>query len=372
MKQATVHPAVQQPWLNSRWVDGIFILSPPFVALLVVALFPAAFRNSEVMPVMYWVILIVMIDVAHVYSTLYRTYFRPQAIKQSPMLVIIPIACYLAGVVFYAVDGMLFWRALAYLAIFHFVRQQYGFMRLYSRQEPQSAAFRLIDTIAIYTATIYPLVYWHLQGGRRFNWFIDGDVMSFHLPFAITILSVLYIVIIIVYIVKEIVFIARGGNVNIPRNLIVAGTFLSWFFGIVYFNGDMAFTTLNVVAHGIPYMALIWVMERKRFENSPTKRNGILTATFKTYFGVLIFVGLFIAFAYLEEGLWDGFVWREHLNFFSLFNRLPVIHDSRALMLLVPLLALPQSTHYVLDGFIWKMKKKGTTSQNDVAGPVLL
>jgi hypothetical protein len=33
-------------------------------------------------------------------------------------------------------------------------------------------------------------------------------------------------------------------------------------------------------------------------------------------------------------------------------------------MWLVPLLALPQSTHYVLDGFIWRRKKDTPVSTN--------
>ncbi|WP_288880196.1 hypothetical protein [Pedobacter panaciterrae] len=41
---------------------------------------------------------------------------------------------------------------------------------------------------------------------------------------------------------------------------------------------------------------------------------------------------------------------------FSIFSSLPKVIDMSMLTLLVPLLALPQSTHYVLDGFIWKLK----------------
>jgi hypothetical protein len=69
-------------------------------------------------------------------------------------------------------------------------------------------------------------------------------------------------------------------------------------------------------------------------------------------------VGLLILFAYFEEGLWDGLVWKEHASVFKPFATLPAINSDMLLALIVPLLALPQSTHYVLDGFIWKMKKK--------------
>ena len=70
---------------------------------------------------------------------------------------------------------MVFWRCLAYLAAFHFVRQQYGFMMLYGRRERQR---RWIDQAAIYAATLYPLAWWHLHP-RHFDWFIAGDFFTF-------------------------------------------------------------------------------------------------------------------------------------------------------------------------------------------------
>jgi hypothetical protein len=350
----------QQAWIKNGWTDSIFILSPPFLALLVVMLFPAEFKNSGNMPVAYWVILIVMIDVAHVYSTLYRTYFNPTEYrKRHPLLISIPVFCYVAGVILYAIDGIVFWRALAYLAVYHFVRQQYGFMRIYSRKEKLSTFYNYIDAAAIYMATIYPLLYWHFSGTRKnFNWFVDGDFVLSNSGFVLIAAKLLYFLTIVVYAVKELVLIYKTRDFNIPKNLIVAGTFLSWYFGIIYYNGDMAFTTLNVVSHGIPYMALIWIYERKRYVNTDEKKTTLLRITFNKYVGVLCFLGALVLFAYTEEGLWDGLVWKEHQQFFKPFSALPSISGNILLALLVPFLALPQSTHYVLDGFIWRIKKE--------------
>ena len=147
------------------------------------------------------------------------------------------------------------------------------------------------------------------------------------------------------------------GSFNIPKNMVMAGTYLSWYFGIVYYNGDMAFTTLNVISHGIPYMGLVWFAEKKRYQAKKEKRNTLLKLTFSKY-GLFSFFGLIILFAYLEEGLWDGLVWREHQSVFSFFQHLPTISSPVLLALLVPLLSLPQSTHYVLDGFIWRRQKQ--------------
>ncbi|MFA6085675.1 hypothetical protein [Mucilaginibacter sp.] len=347
----------KQPWLHSRVIDGVFILSPPFVALLLVICFPAQFQTSSTIPVYYWLFLVVFIDVAHVYSTLYRTYFYHDSYKKNAFLIMVPIACYIVGVLLHSYDGMLFWRVLAYLAVFHFIRQQYGFMRLYSRHEGSNYWFRLIDKLAIYTATIYPLFYWHFEGKRNFSWFVENDIISFNSPVLLNIGLALYLVIIITYVVKEAIYMARTGVFNRPRNLLIGGTFLSWYFGIVYFNGDLAFTTLNVISHGIPYMALIWIFEKNKQDKGTDKGNLIIRYTFSKYGGIAFFVLLLSLLAYAEEGLWDGMIWKEHGSVFTLFSGLPKIDNEQILSLLIPLLALPQSTHYVLDGFIWKVKK---------------
>jgi len=351
------HHNQNQPWLNSRVSDTVFILSPSFVSLLLVFLFPSQFQNTEGIPINYWVFLIVFIDVAHVYSTLYRTYFNPVNFKkQYALLTAIPLSCYIVGVIIYRFDGLWFWRILAYLAVYHFIRQQYGFMRLYSRNEKVFPVERLVDKVAIYTATLYPLLFWHLSTARNFNWFIEGDFFSFKNDALLKGSEIVYLAIIAIYLVKELLTTIKRKWMNIPRNLIVIGTLLSWYFGIVYFNGDMAFTTLNVISHGIPYMALIWFFEKIKI-NKTTIKSKIMTLSF-TKWGICYFLIILISLAYLEEGLWDGLVWREHLSVFKPFSTLPQIGSSELLSLIVPLLALPQATHYVLDGFIWKAKNK--------------
>lgn len=354
---STQENKVSQPWLNSPLSDSIFILSPPFWSLLLVFFFPHQFKVTTAMPVEYWVLLIIFIDVAHVYSTSYRTYFNADRMrKQHTLLVAVPLLCYFCGVMLYQVDGLLFWRVLAYLAVFHFIRQQYGFMRLYSRTENTGGMARLIDVVAIYTATLYPILYWHFGERRNFSWFVADDFIYFPSKGLETISTYLYLVIIVVYVVKEIALLIQSRKLNVPRNLLITGTFLSWYFGIVYFNGDMAFTTLNVISHGIPYMALIWFFEKRNHSQASRRKNILADVTFGKY-GLVIFMLMLVLMAYVEEGLWDGFVWKAHTNVFFIFSSLPRVIDLDVLALLVPLLALPQSTHYVLDGFIWKKEK---------------
>jgi hypothetical protein len=146
----------------------------------------------------------------------------------------------------------------------------------------------------------------------------------------------------------------RYKTINLPKLLIITGTLISWYFGIVYFNGDMAFTLLNVVSHGIPYMALVWLYGKKNY-TKPGRGNKFLRSVFSRY-GVIAFLAIVILLAIVEEALWDLAVWKEHTEVFRSSNfKFPV--SDKLLSILVPLLALPQITHYILDGFIWKVRE---------------
>ena len=81
-----------------------------------------------------------------------------------------------------------------------------------------------------------------------------------------------------------------------------------------------------------------------------------------------IFVLSLLGLAYLEEGFWDGFVWREHTSVFWAFSWLPRVSEPATLTWLIPLLSLPQVTHYVLDGFIWKLRGENKEWKNILFG----
>lgn len=344
-----------QAWIGTPIVDTVFILLPPFLSLFFIVLFPSLFQDNDTMPDLWWVMLVLLVDVAHVYSTLYRTYFDKQVRTfQKPLLIAIPFIAFTTGVLVYSVSPMLFWRLLAYLAVFHFVRQQYGFMRLYSRKENAANWMNVTDKITIYYATIYPLLYWHLSAPRNFNWFVPGDFIYASSDILLGIAKVLYYLVLAMYVVKEIIFIVQTKEFNVPKIAVIFGTALSWYFGIVYYNGDLAFTLLNVVSHGIPYMALVWIYTNKSAaKNKPEER----LKTNKWKYNIFAFLGIIFLFAYIEEGLWDAFLWKERHGIFESFS-----FESGTLLLniIVPLLAMPQITHYIIDGYIWKIRKKNT------------
>ena len=129
-----------QPWIHKPKTDSLFIIFPTFFALLMVVIFNDwLLKIQEEYSFYTWLFLIVFIDVAHVYATLFKTYFVPSEFqKRKKLLIILPIICFLIGLVLYGFGSAVFWSVLAYVAVFHFVRQQYGFVRLYARKEEKT------------------------------------------------------------------------------------------------------------------------------------------------------------------------------------------------------------------------------------------
>lgn len=337
-------------------MDLLFILLPPFLVLAAVLLFPKVFGEGSDMQEWQWLVFVVLIDVAHVYSSLYRTYIdKLTVMAYRRELVIMPVLLWVAMVFLYSMGALLFWRCLAYLAVFHFIRQQYGFMRLYQRKEQLPVWKRKLDALTVYSLTVLPVVYWHVRYPRDFHWFVNGDFLGINLPVAGVIVKVLFFLVVLAYLMGEYVFVRNTAAFNWPRNLLIAGTGIVWYLGIVHYNGDMTFTLFNVVAHGVPYMALVWIFGRKKYIDGAN----VTDSPQRKYFtakGLVLFLGLIFLLAYVEEGFWNSLVWDEHKGVFPAFASFPQILSDDLLTILVPTLSLPQVTHYMIDAFIWKMK----------------
>ncbi|MFK8114870.1 MAG: hypothetical protein AB8B91_21895 [Rubripirellula sp.] len=328
------------PWLFSPWVDLCTFLGSAVLALLLLLVgYFLGWLESDT-PEWMWIIAILMVDVAHVYATGFRVYFDRTELRKRPWLYgLTPLLAFAIGLAVYSESATVFWRILAYLAVFHFVRQQYGWVALYrSRAKETDRTGWWIDSTAIYLATIYPLVHWHCHLPRHFYWFLRGDFAS--LPsLAEQLLQPIYWIALSVYFVRSAYRGIVDHEFNPGKDVVVFTTAVCWYVGIVTFNSDFAFTVTNVIIHGIPYMVLVYWYGSKDQPASPKTHARRIAA----------FLGIVWLLAYFEELLWDVGLWHERGWLFGMAWDLGALE-----LLLVPLLAVPQITHYVLDGFIWR------------------
>lgn len=341
-------------WIAYPWLELILVCLTPFICALGIVLFPSLFHEQSSVNTLWWVLLILCIDVAHVYTTIYRTYLdRIQWKQHRRELIFIPLLSYAASILLYQIGIELFWRVIAYTAVFHFIRQQYGFMKVYDRKH-SIPSLEKINTAMVYAATLYPLVYWHCYGPFQFNWFTSEDFLYLKSPALEQVARVLYFSLCAIFLGLNIYTLLRKRQFNLPVFLIISGTALSWYLGIVYFKSDLTFTLLNVVSHGVPYMALVWIYGKK----SATLEGQF--SFFKHIFKSLaipLFLIIPLILAFIEEGLWDSLVWQDHVSVFKPFNSLKSLFSTGIKSLIIPLLIVPQLTHYILDGFIWKVSK---------------
>ena len=338
------------PWLvSARWDLAVFGGS----ALAALALLVVGGRYGlleAAAPPWLFLVAVVGVDVAHVWSTAFRVYLDPIERRRRPGLYVgVPVAAYVAGVLLHSASPGLFWRVLAYTAVAHFVRQQYGWVALYRRRLGASTRLdRVLDDAAIYSATLYPLLYWHASLPREFAWLIDGDFIPGLPAASARILFPVHVAITVAYVARQVYLALAGRPVSTGKNLVVLTTWLTWYVGIVVLDSDYAFTVTNVLVHGIPYLAFVWVWGRARFAAEPRGTGHVFQRGLWP-----LYLAPLLAVAWSEEWLWDRLVWHEHG---SLFPGPDVGVSQAALALLVPLLALPQATHYLLDAWIWRVR----------------
>lgn len=330
-------------WIVSPRYDLAFFLAPAVGTALVALALP----EGAGLGLWGWLGLVVGIDVAHTWTTLYRSYLDPVTREERPGLLWgVPIGAFAGAATVHAVAPRWFWTAMAYVAVWHFVRQQQGFAALYRARAGVGRATweARVEHWTVAALCLWPLLWWHAHLPRAFAWFTPTDFLVGLPPAVLAPAGAVTVALLAAWVGLRV----RSGRARPGGDAWVAATGLTWFAGIVWTDGDAAFTVANVVAHGVPYAALVHHASRRQWAEG----RGALAPGWFAPTAVAAFVALPVGLALAEEVAWDALVWREHL-----FDGSPLPAWVGALA--VPALATPQLTHYLLDGFLWKLPPGG-------------
>jgi hypothetical protein len=313
------------------------------------------------------VILVLFFDIGHVYGSLYRSYFNLEEFKKRRSLyILVPIFATLIGATLVWFDPTVrtLLVLLAWIAVWHFIRQQVGFTLLYGSRDQyiskaEAHVSRRFDILIIWSVTGFPLLYWWTrQSSMNFSWFVENEFP--HLPPEIfpSLWNIFWIIITLYCCYQLFVNIFLKKWVNPWKYWYILGTAFIWFNGIVWHNSPLIFGLGNVMLHGLNYYGIVYLSTKNKSDNKdyPTWKwmkyligKGFLTMS------VILF-----AFAYVEEFFWNELVWKEHVWLYGSFLSHYVEHvPAFTFAIMVGFLAMPQLTHYILDGFIWK-KDSGT------------
>ncbi len=325
--------------MNRRFDLGL-LLGPALVAVVVALVLPAGLD----LPPWGWLLFVVALDVAHVWASLFRTYLVPGEVRRRPVLYLgTPLACLLVLLGLRAGGTAWFWTAMAYAALYHFIKQQAGVAMLYRRRAGLGRDGARLERWAIYVACGWPVLWWHAHLPQSFSWFVEGDFLV-GLPVGLLGPAALVSVAVLFLHTRQRL---REGLWTPGRDLWLAMTAAVWGGGIVLGGGDAAFTLTNVVHHGLVYFALIAWASGGLWR---VRGSGPAWPDWFRGSGVVLFLTPLLALALVEEGLWDALVWHEHSWLFGAWPEPP----PWLAWVAVPVLAVPQVTHYVLDGFIWR------------------
>ena len=109
-------------FLFNKKIDLLLLFLPVWLVWIILVLLPEHILTANI-PIWVWFVLVVGIDVSHVWSSLFRTFFdshdrinHAKIIKVIPFLVL--FFCFAAS--YASID--FFWRLMAYLALHHFIR----------------------------------------------------------------------------------------------------------------------------------------------------------------------------------------------------------------------------------------------------------
>ncbi len=346
-------------WLFGPRRDLALVLGPLLLALGAHALVPSDFGN----PLWAYILFVVSFDVAHVWATGYLTYFdRIQFKARRRLLLMIPLVCFTASFGLHLYSNVVFWTAVAYVAIGHFIKQQVGFVMLYKglANERSTLDYRL-DKAAIWLGALGPIFLWHADPAEAFEWFGAHEDFALRVPPALAHTVVgLMLALQVGWLGRQLARIRAGDVPSVPKMVWVIASWVSWWLGVRVATNFIVATAFINLFHGIPYTALVWWRcSRAPQGRAPFIRRWMERSSIGAFYLVLL------GFALLEEGLWERFVWHTYLPGMNIDVE---VLGAIAVSVWVALLSLPQITHYVLDGVLWRMTPANSDLRELVIG----
>ena len=373
------------------------VFTAPIVLSVAVAPLLWFLVPADSIPLLGYVLVVVLSDVAHVWSTLFRTHLDSQENARRWWLYNgVPPALFIAQTfVHYFIGEVAFWTVIGYLAIYHFVSQQFGFMMIAKSKARDFKNFRR-DKYLLYGLAGFPIALWHSDATRHFDWFNREDpfiwgrgvteVLSqpclggirpsgiIAAGYAAFLLYYLYCVIrdVVEWEEAQVGTTASSSSSHrtcplLKKHMVLAYSGLTWAVGVLCPHKMIALTFLNLF-HAVPAYMIVFCCARNRWwgaaDGGPL--NQLQGTSFADALGrwmtrhksrVAQYMLFLMALGVVEELLWEGLVWQDYSAALFDFNPEtdyphPVLYSAT-----VAFLILPQTTHYVLDMFIWKMGK---------------
>ncbi len=342
---------VKNDSIRNGWIFGadrkdIWIFGYPVLLGLLIIVYlsrsiepidPYTVTNSVQLlkPGIFFLIFSVFFDFPHILSSFLRIVLDQEDFQRRKKLFIgIPLLCFFSVGVLATVSKQWAIMGITYVNMFHRMKQDLGWV-MYSRrmaQESDRVSYYL-DRSLVYLLTLFPLIYLHMLPEDSGWWLFPGD-LAFRLSGDyINLLKFFFWGAIAGYFVIFLLRIKKGSLINLNKIYLMTLICIAWYVGIVHFNGA---TWMIDLLHAFPYLMLIFYFGKNKWQGA----QGLRGRLFVGPSAVLLYLGL-VALAYLYS----------RPQAYLTIPKLPFQGWIFAAMV------LPSVTHYVLDGFLWKVGK---------------
>jgi hypothetical protein len=319
-------------FIVSPLFDSLFFIGSPLIAIAVVLgawqFFPATTVEGHVLLYM---------AVGHHVPTFFRAYGDPDEFARNRMrLLLIPV------LVLGLVGGLslLGARTLYLLFIwdqFHFVRQHYGFMRIYDAKNASTESGRLnLDLWLCFAAFAFIIA---SSDFYAFVYTVHFDDLAIGFPAWIGPLlwwgsGGLTLVLGVLYVGNLFRRMVRGQPISLLKLLIFATTYGTWYFAYVVLDNETLSYPISSFFHCFQYDALAWYYNRKKASSLDPKQGNRV-------------------FRYLHSGrgLW--------LYLLSIFGYGFLSQQGLAIApgVVIAINRVTAVLHYYFDGFIWRVRR---------------
>lgn len=357
-------PTYKQPWFHSPWLDSISMYGFPLLATFILFFFTDLLTPKLITQ---FALFIGVIDFGHIFAQWFRVKYNPTE-KSSALykyLIFFVISLFIVAFITSLSYLKQMQSFLVYLVLYHFIKQQYGIIKIYSKTDGVKSKLqnRVTDAF-VYLSMAYPVIHWHSSDLlKTFYWkelFID-------IPYINSIevvLRVFFIATFVGYVFYEYKITKRNKGFNIPKNLSVLGALIGWNFALIFPTYQKALLFTIVYTHNIAYIVLIWVVGRRDRKLQGYQEPEGLKKIF-CWTSVPGFFTYYLMINLMASSIITLWYWVAHnkvINEFLLYHvitQLPQVHDRESFIwhLVNALFYTTQGTHYIIDGFLWKKEK---------------
>jgi hypothetical protein len=319
-------------FIVSPGYDALFFIGSPLLAILVVL---GAWRFLPAVTIEGTVAL--YLAVGHHVPTFLRAYGDPDEYTRNRFrLLTIPALVLPLVALSYLVDS----RLLGLIFIwdqYHFIRQHYGFMRIYDVKNPSAvkprrnldqvlcfALFAAIITHSDFYSFVYTGAFADL--GIVFPGWLGTFVRDASLVVAIAV--------VLSYVFEHVQHVRAGGSVSVLKLALTGTTYGCWYFSYVVLSHPALSYPISSFFHCLQYDAFAWHYNQKKAQSLEPKRGNAIFRYIHARRHAWLYLGAIGAYGF-----------GSHIGSFIEPGVVFVVNRTTALL------------HYYFDSFIWRVRR---------------